>query len=138
MRYYLIVKTNYLKEEYENYNTVIKELNSLGRVMNLNPDTARQSIDGELCIVEVHNLEDNIDKSKIGSVIETPFSFYAKDELYTERAIVEEKLERLKKEDIIVEYGHYPHLSDGRQACIHCYLKENRSKWELPEEGEVK
>ena len=135
MRYYLILKTELYDEDSEKYNKeYIKDINSLGRVINLNPKTARQSLDGTMFITETHNLENNIDKSKIGQSIEKAFSFSTTDESYTERALVEEKLEELKLDNEIVAYGHYPHMNDGRQACIHCYLKEHQSEWEKQEE----
>lgn len=139
MRYYLIVKTEYLQLDEngnpisDRYNEVTQALFNLGRVINLNANTMRKSLDGTLAIAEVHDLEKNIDKNKIGQIIEKPFSFYEQGEVYTERILVEEKLEQLKQSGIIEAYGHYPHLNDGKQACIHCYLKQNKALWE-PEE----
>ena len=140
MRYYLIVETEYLKidesgnPQSDKYNELINKLNSLGHVINTNVETMRKSVDGTMGIIEIHSLEKYIDKNKIGQMIEVPFSFYTTDEAYTERALVEERLEQLKLDGLIIAYGHYPHLSDGRQACIHCYLKENADKWQPKEE----
>ena len=140
MRYYLIVKTEYLELDKDGnptsdkYDKLISSLNSLGRIINTNVDTMRKSVDGTMGIIETHNLEEHIDTSKIGQMIETPFSFYEIGEAYTEHILVEERLEQLKSDGLIIAYGHYPHLSDGRQACIHCYLNEHADEWQPKEE----
>jgi len=50
------------------------------------------------------------------------------DQTLPDGSIDESRLQQLVTDSIILDFGHWPHLNDGKQACIFCKMQQN-NEW---------